>query len=137
MLPCCSRYTGNATQNIGELSGAATSTLTIDAAPRAVTWSIGGLNTSSTFSGAITNGNGTSTLTKVGSGTLTLGGTSTFTGAVNVNNGTVELNSTGVITQSGSLAVKATATTSSTSTAVRLPLPARPRSRTTAAPLPL
>ena len=98
-------YNGNATQNLGALSGPATSTLTIEAASRAVTWSIGGLNTSATFSGAITNGNGTSTLTKVGTGTLTLGGTSTFTGAVNVNNGIVELNSTGVITQSASLTV--------------------------------
>ena len=52
------------------------------------TYSIGGLNASTTFSGAIS---GNAALTKTGSGTLTLAGNSTHSGATNINAGSLEL----------------------------------------------
>lgn len=86
---------GNLTtvQNIGELSGAVGSSLGGNpVGGRFVEWSVGGLNTSSTFSGAIVDGAGAAKLAKVGSGTLTLDGTSTYTGATTVSAGTLLVN---------------------------------------------
>ncbi len=56
-------------------------------------WSIGGLNTSTTFAGTIENHSTTaiSALTKVGTGTFTLTGTNTFTGAVTISAGTLQI----------------------------------------------
>lgn len=86
-------------QNIGELSGAAGSTLGGQpVGGRFVNWTVGALNTSSTFSGTIqndtdgVNGLGEAKLTKVGSGTLTLAGTSTYTGSTTVSAGTLLVN---------------------------------------------
>lgn len=86
-------------QSIGELSGAAGSALGGNpVGGRFVEWSVGSLNTSSTFSGAIqndtdsANGFGEAKFTKVGSGTLTLDGTSTYTGATTVTAGTLLVN---------------------------------------------
>ncbi len=113
---------GNLTtvQNIGELSGAAGSI--IGGSPvggRYVEWSVGSLNTNSTFSGTIrndtdaTNGFGESKLTKVGTGTLALESASTYTGATTINGGTLVINgdhsaATGLLTVASS-ATNATA----------------------------
>ena len=58
----------------------------------ATTWSIGALNTNTTFSGVIINnffGTGTAAAIKVGSGMLTLSGASTYSGVTNVSGGTL------------------------------------------------
>lgn len=53
------------------------------------TLTIGGNNTSTTFSGII--GTGAIALTKNGTGTLTLSGTNTYTGITTINTGTIKL----------------------------------------------
>ncbi len=88
--------------NIGELSG--TSGAVIGAQPiggRYAEWIIGALNTDSTFAGVIRDsdyadpwgGYGTSKLSKVGSGKLTLSGNNTYSGNTAIWDG--ELNVTG------------------------------------------
>lgn len=80
-------------QNIGELSGAAGSSLGGNpVGGRFVEWSVGGLNTNSTFAGSIVNGAGEAKFAKVGTGILTLSGTSTYTGATTVSAGTLLVN---------------------------------------------
>ena len=82
-------------QPIGELTGDGTLGGN-PVAGRFVNWTVGGLGTSSTFAGRITDSGtaGAAKLTKTGSGTLTLTGTSsTFTGATTVNGGTLYVNS--------------------------------------------
>ena len=54
-----------------------------------VTYTVGAKNLNTTFAGSINNGSGRTSLTKVGSGTLTLSGTSGATGLVTVNSGTL------------------------------------------------
>lgn len=70
--------TGTATQLLGTQTGTTVST-----------YSIGALNTNTTFAGVIANGGGATHINKVGTGSLTLSGTSTHTGATNVNAGTL------------------------------------------------
>lgn len=73
---------------IGELSGSG-GRIDHGADGRHANWSVGHLGTSSTFSGII---QGASTaLTKVGAGTLTLGGANTFQGGVTVAAGTLRI----------------------------------------------
>ena len=81
-------------QPIGELSGSGI----LNGQPiagRYVNWTIGALNTSSTFAGVISDyapgafGPGASRVSKVGTGSLTLTGTSTYTGATTVSAGSL------------------------------------------------
>jgi autotransporter-associated beta strand protein len=75
-------------QNIGELSGAVGSTLGGNpVGGRFVNWTVGSLNTDSTFSGVIQDSAGAARLTKVGTGTLTLDGGNTFTGGTTISAG--------------------------------------------------
>ncbi|MBS0249134.1 MAG: autotransporter domain-containing protein [Proteobacteria bacterium] len=83
---------------------------------------VGGNNLSKTFSGTLQDGGvglGTGgSLTKQGTGTLTLSGTNTYTGATTVNGGTLSVNgsiatSSGVIVNSGGI-LGGTGTVSST-----------------------
>jgi autotransporter-associated beta strand protein len=74
---------------IGSLAGGGTVT---SSAAGAVTLSVGGDNTSTSYSGAIQNGSGTVALTKTGTGTQTLGGTNPYTGTTTVSAGELVVN---------------------------------------------
>ena len=69
--------------SIGALSGGAGSTL------NGTPWTVGAKNTNTTFAGSIT---GSSSITKVGSGTWTLTGSNYYTGVTTVNAGTLLIN---------------------------------------------
>jgi len=86
--------------NVGGLSGNASQAL-VDTAGNAITLSVGGNGTSSTFSGALT---GSGNLVKAGAGTLTLAGINTFSGVTTFSNGVVALNGSGSLASSVSLA---------------------------------
>jgi autotransporter-associated beta strand protein len=75
----------------GALEGLAGSILggTGGGATQDVTYTVGAKNLNTTFAGAINNGAGRTSLTKVGTGTLTLSGTSLATGLTTVNAGTL------------------------------------------------
>ncbi len=76
------------TITIGELNGGGT--LSGGTTTGSINWSVGGLNTSSTFSGNIEdNGSFPTSFTKTGSGTLTLMGTFSHTGTTTVSAGTL------------------------------------------------
>ncbi len=79
------------TMPIGALSG--TGELSGDgaAAGRTLTWSVGGLNTNSSFGGTIADNLGPAAIIKVGTGTWTLSGTSSYSGSTNVSAGVLAL----------------------------------------------
>ncbi|MBP6507867.1 MAG: autotransporter-associated beta strand repeat-containing protein [Opitutaceae bacterium] len=79
---------GTATYHFGTLAGGGTLNV------RGNTASVGGLDTSTTFSGDIT---GTGGLTKTGSGALTLSGSNTYTGTTAINAGTLALTGSGTL----------------------------------------
>ena len=80
----------------GSLSGAGTVTNSGAGGGARVTLTTGTLNTSTTFSGTIeAGGAGPVSLTKVGTGTLTLTGNNTYEGATMINGGTLQLGNGG------------------------------------------
>ncbi|MEI6076970.1 MAG: autotransporter-associated beta strand repeat-containing protein, partial [Verrucomicrobiota bacterium] len=79
--PSTFRTTSGYTTRLGALSGGSTGGIENNS-----TLEIGNLNTSTTFSGPIKNAG---SLTKVGTGTLTLSGANTYTGPTIVSNGTL------------------------------------------------
>jgi autotransporter-associated beta strand protein len=81
------------TFKLGSLTGETGSILTIGSYTSGVTFSIGANNQSSAFPGVISNGSGTTSVIKVGTGTLTLSGACTYSGSTSVNAG--ELSVTG------------------------------------------
>jgi autotransporter-associated beta strand protein len=74
-------------ETIGSLSGAGTVTSN---GPFPATLTAGADNTSTTFSGTINDGAGGISLTKIGTGTLTLSGANTYSGGTTVNGGTLQ-----------------------------------------------
>ncbi|WP_249225265.1 autotransporter outer membrane beta-barrel domain-containing protein [Tardiphaga alba] len=81
---------GNVSQTIGSLAGAGT----VNASGIGATGTLitGGDNSSTTFSGLLSNGGATLALTKTGTGTMTLTGNNTYSGATIVNGGTLAVN---------------------------------------------
>lgn len=77
----------------GSLSGSTGSTITGSGGgvTQAVTYTVGALGSNTTFAGVISDGANTTSLTKVGSGVLTLSGVNTFTGATTISAGSVRV----------------------------------------------
>jgi|CZKV01.1.fsa_nt_gi autotransporter-associated beta strand protein len=94
------------TMNLGSLSGGATTIVKIGSSGAAgTTYSVGGLNTSTTFNG-IFDGTGTTAnmflaLTKVGSGVFTLTGSNTYNGTTAINAGVLLIGNGGTSGQLG------------------------------------
>ena len=82
------RVSGTPTISIGELSGSSSSAIVATGGSNGlgVNWNVGGLNTSATFAGGISNN---VSITKVGTGTLTLSGTASHSGQTTINGGTL------------------------------------------------
>lgn len=91
--------TGGGGISLGELSGNSGNLGNLVSAS-SFTYSIGALNTDSTYGGSILNGSGTVGITKVGAGKLTLTGTLAYTGDTIVNSGTLQVNATNSTTVS-------------------------------------
>lgn len=92
-----SKRSNAATITLGALSGIAGTTLsgaTGGGNTTATTYLIGGLGASTTFAGNIVNGQGTTGITKLGAGTLTLGGTGSYTGPTALNEGALLVDGT-------------------------------------------
>ena len=97
-------------QSIGSLSGTA-GTILDNTASSTSTLTIGCGNTGGgVFSGNIVNGNGVIALTKVGSGTITLGGTNTYTGKTTISGGVLALTGSASIFNSPMIAIAGSAT---------------------------
>lgn len=84
---------GNATIELGALTGGSGTALSgASATTNPTTYRIGGNGVSTTFAGAIVNGLGSTAITKIQAGTLTLTGTSSYTGATTVSGGDLIVN---------------------------------------------
>jgi autotransporter-associated beta strand protein len=92
---------GNATFQLGALTGGTSSN--VYGGTAASTYAIGANNTSTTFAGKINNGTGAVSITKNGSGTLTLTGVNTYTGTTTISAGTLASTGTfkGLVSLSG------------------------------------
>ncbi|AWY00366.1 hypothetical protein A8139_10410 [Marinomonas primoryensis] len=93
-------------ETIGSLAGAGTVSL------NGGTLTLGGDNSSTTFSGVIQERSSSGALTKTGSGTLTLSGTNTYSGATSLNAGTLSV--TGALSATSGVMVYSGATLAGT-----------------------
>ncbi|MGH8023831.1 MAG: autotransporter-associated beta strand repeat-containing protein, partial [Limisphaerales bacterium] len=98
---------GNVTIQLGGLDGGLGTTLTGASAISAPTlYSIGGNNNDAVFAGAITDGKGTTAITKAGTGTWTVTGANTYSGGTMVSGGALVINNAaGSGTGSGAVTV--------------------------------
>ena len=79
---------------------ASTTNLVLNNGPGANTLSVGGGNASSTFNGVLedgTSGGGSLALTKIGSGTLNIGGANSYSGATTIDQGTLQIGSSNAL----------------------------------------
>jgi autotransporter-associated beta strand protein len=99
----------NLTYDLGALAGGANTVLfgsSTNMGVPACTYSIGANGSNTTFLGRITNGLGAVSITKVGAGTLVLGGNNTYSGGTTISGGTLLVNNTaGSGTGSGAVSV--------------------------------
>ncbi|HEU6447583.1 MAG TPA: autotransporter-associated beta strand repeat-containing protein [Verrucomicrobiae bacterium] len=86
-------FNGITAASLGALTGSQNLSLANNLSG-AVALSVGGNNSTTTYSG---NLSGSGSLTKIGTGTLTLTGNSSFSGSMNGNGGTVEVPAGGVV----------------------------------------
>ena len=100
-------YPGIGTFNLGGLAGTGRIALT-DSNSTAIALQVGNNNASTTYSGTLSGLGGS--LTKLGTGTLTLNGTNTYTGATTISAGTLALGGTGSISNTASISIAAGAT---------------------------
>jgi fibronectin-binding autotransporter adhesin len=105
-----SQRNGNTTTYLGALAGGPDTKLTGSRSdvPGADIYVIGGNNFSTSFNGTITNGTaGSSTVTivKVGTGTLSLGGTNYYTGQTIISNGVLAVTGGGALSNSPTILV--------------------------------
>jgi autotransporter-associated beta strand protein len=77
-----------ASETVGSIAGSGSIT---SAAAGTITLTAGGDNSSTSFSGIISNGSATVSLTKTGNGTLTLSGANTYTGTTTITGGEIVL----------------------------------------------
>ena len=84
------------TYSLGALSGVAGGLVENLANINSI-FSIGALNTNTTFAGTIQNNTGTVAITKVGTGSLTLSGTNTYTGSTTISAGILDITATGAL----------------------------------------
>jgi autotransporter-associated beta strand protein len=98
---------GGITVDVGAISGGPGTKVTGRASGSSgtVVYSVGGKNLSTTFAGTITNGNNSTAITKVGTGTWTLAGTNSYSGVTVINNGVLALSGSGALTVTPSITV--------------------------------
>ena len=98
---------GGVTIALGSLAGGSRTTLSGAGSVSApTTYLVGGNNKSTTFSGKISDGSGTTALVKTGTGTWTITGTNIYSGGTTVSNGTLVINNNaGSGTGSGAVTV--------------------------------
>ena len=106
---------GGSTQTLNGLASTGTTTETLlTSNPGGGTLNVGANNATSEFDGVIgtTGGQGTANinLTKIGTGTLTLGGACNYTGTTTISNGVLALTSSGSISSSTNISVNSTGT---------------------------
>ncbi len=89
---------------LGALSGSG-GTVTNEDTGSLATLTLGGLNTTTSFSGTILDGSGTTALTKTGSGTLVLSGTDSYRGETTVLHGKLSILDPYVLPNGGTLIV--------------------------------
>jgi len=101
VIPDASTLTVNGTldmkgfsETVGSLSGTGVVTNTTATAE---TLTLGGDGTSTTYSGTIIAGSGSTSLTKTGAGTLTLSGTNTYVGTTTISAGNIKLGNTSAL----------------------------------------
>ena len=87
------------TETVGSLAGAGTVTNSVVTAP---TLTVGGDNSSQTFSGLLQDGAGTLSVYKAGTGMWTLAGNNAYSGNTTVNSGTLQLGNGGTTGSLGS-----------------------------------
>lgn len=98
---------GGITVDVGAISGGPGTKVTGRASGSSgtVVYSVGGKNLSTTFAGTITNGNNSTAITKVGTGTWTLSGTNSYSGVTVISNGVLALSGSGSLTVTPSITV--------------------------------
>ncbi|MES2922252.1 MAG: autotransporter-associated beta strand repeat-containing protein [Verrucomicrobiota bacterium] len=97
--------TGGNTVKLGALQGSASGILGGNSQGDGVTWEVGAKNLNTDFAGSIQNGNNSTIVTKVGTGTLTLSGSNTYTGATNIHGGTLSISGSSAIADTGAVIV--------------------------------